>query len=81
HGAARSLEQGVPEGVIAKQLRLWGTSKDRILHAARRLGGARASSLLTDALETDVAQKSGLGTPERALERLSLKFCAAMSPK
>lgn len=76
HGASRGLRAGMNTWDLAKTLRIWGPSKDSILAAARRIEPDTASELLKAAVEADMAQKSGLGRPERALEMLAVKFAS-----
>jgi DNA polymerase III delta subunit len=74
--AAGALADGANEGQAASAAKLWGESRGPILSAARRAGPAGARRLLRAAVRADVAQKSGLGRPDRVLERLALDFVA-----
>ncbi len=71
HSAAALAAQGVSDGQIAKELRLWGESTIPILRAARKIGEIRAAALLHQAIYTDFQMKSGgAPDPERALAGL-----------
>jgi DNA polymerase III delta subunit len=74
HGCAEGLSAGMHPQGLAKTLRLWGPSKDAILAKAKALGPARSAQLLREAVAADRAQKTGLGRPERTLERLAIRF-------
>lgn len=80
HVASRALRARVPPGEVAKVLRLWGPSRDRILSCARAMEPATAAELLRLAVEADAAQKSGLGRPQRILERVAIRFASAIGP-
>jgi DNA polymerase III delta subunit len=77
HGASRSLRQGAKPGELFKPLKLWGSSGEAVLAAARRTDPGRALSLLRAAVRADARQKSGFGEPERTLEMLVLEFAGA----
>ena len=69
HDAARMLGEGAAEGVVAKQVKLWGPSMGPTLKAARTLGPTRAARLFHSAVELDRRSKSGLaGELPRTLE-------------
>ena len=71
HSAAALAAQGVSDGQIAKDLRLWGESTIPILRVARKIGETRAATLLHQAIQTDFQMKSGgAPDPERALAGL-----------
>ncbi len=76
HGMAAGLKAGVPAGVLAKELKLWGGGAAMVEQVARRVTPAVAAELLRECVETDSKQKSGVGEPERLLERLALRFAA-----
>ncbi len=76
HAAARGVASGVNPHQIAKELRLWGPSKDAVLAVAHRLDPGEARGLLEACIAGDRAGKSGVGRPERTLERLALRFAA-----
>ncbi|MEM9167664.1 MAG: DNA polymerase III subunit delta [Planctomycetota bacterium] len=72
HAACEGLSQGGSPDAIAKQLRLWGPSRDGILSAARRMQPRATAALLSMAVEADRRSKSGLGRADRLLERVAL---------
>lgn len=78
HSAASGLREGVNPVKIIASLRLWGPRKDEmvdaIMGAAKSLGPAGAADLLRACIQTDQANKSGLGDPVRNLERLTVRF-------
>ncbi len=76
HAFARGLEERIPPAQLVKILRLWGGSARAIEEAARRIGPEPAARLFREAVATDAAIKSGLGKPERRLERLALQIAS-----
>jgi len=74
--AARGLRAGVNPGVLMKDLKLWGANGEAVLGAAHRVDPKRAAALMHEAVEADVRSKTGLGEPERTLERLALRFAS-----
>ena len=76
-GASEAMGQGVNVGMISKDLKLWGASKDAILNTARRLGPAGARALFDECVAADVASKSSSVDLGIMLERLMLSFVAA----
>ncbi|MBX3388377.1 MAG: DNA polymerase III subunit delta [Phycisphaeraceae bacterium] len=74
HGAARGIRAGVNPFALAGALKLWGPSKEIILHAAGKVDPNSAADLLDACVKADVRQKTGLGEPERSAEILALKF-------
>ncbi|HED54814.1 MAG TPA: DNA polymerase III subunit delta [Phycisphaerales bacterium] len=77
HAASRALRQRQSPATIASRLKLWGPSRDAILGAARNIDPDRAGELLSLAVDADRMSKSGLGKPERLLERLTLEIAGA----
>jgi DNA polymerase III delta subunit len=76
HDAARMLSEGVPEGAVAKQIRLWGPATTPTLRAARTIGPKGAAVLFREAVDLDRRSKSGLaGELPRTLEA----FASSMS--
>lgn len=80
HAATEARAAGHSPQQTAGALKLWGPSKDAILSAAGRLDRARAAQLLSEAVQADAAQKSGLGDPIRSIERLVLRFPSLLHP-
>ncbi|MEZ6242554.1 MAG: DNA polymerase III subunit delta [Phycisphaerales bacterium] len=74
HAASRAMRSGVSPHQIAQELRLWGPSKDAVLSVAGRLDPTDARGLLDACVAGDRAGKSGLGRPQRTLERLAIRF-------
>jgi DNA polymerase-3 subunit delta len=72
HTAARELRAGTSAGQLRRDLRLFGPSGDMLLEAARRMDPAEVAQLLQQAVESDVATKSGIGHKDRNLEVLTL---------
>ncbi|CAG0962945.1 hypothetical protein PHYC_00826 [Phycisphaerales bacterium] len=79
HGASRALKQGARPADLGKPLRLWGSSGEAILNAARKTDPDRALALLRSAVRGDQRSKSGLGEPERTLEMVVLEFSRTLS--
>jgi DNA polymerase III delta subunit len=78
HSASRALKQGENAWSLAGRLRIFGTSRDQILATAGRVPPARMAAILKEAVASDLASKSGLGDPDRNLERLTLRFARAL---
>lgn len=74
HGAARGIRAGVNPFALAGALKLWGPSKEIILHAAGKIDPNKAADLLDACVKADVRQKTGVGEPERSAEILAMKF-------
>ncbi len=74
HAATRAMRSGANPHQIAKELRLWGPSKDAVLAVAGRLDPREARGLLEACIAGDRAGKSGVGRPQRTLERLAIRF-------
>jgi len=73
HTVAQLSAQGVAPRSLSKPLRLWGETGDRIIEVARRSDPGIFARLLDRAVRTDLANKSGLGEPDRNLEALTLQ--------
>jgi len=82
HLAARGIQAGVAVADMDKALKVfgWGEAKTRqlaqIAAAAKSAGVPAAARLLSAAVASDAAGKSGLGDPVRNLEVLTVKFVA-----
>jgi DNA polymerase III delta subunit len=73
HDAARLLGEGTAEGVVAKQVKLWGPSQAPTIRAAKILGSTRAAQLFREAIDLDRRSKSGLaGELPRTLEAFAM---------
>jgi DNA polymerase III subunit delta len=76
HAMAVAKAQRTPPAEAVKALKLWGPAKDALVRLAPRLRPARTRRLLRACIEADKGLKSGLGDPERVLERLGIAFAA-----
>lgn len=79
HAASAGMAAGVPTGVLEKSLRLWGPAKFAVLDAAKRIPPATLAGLLHDAVDADVAGKTGQGDETRGLECLIIRFASAIA--
>jgi DNA polymerase-3 subunit delta len=79
HAASAGMAAGVPAGVLEKELRLWGPSKFAVLDAAKRVPPAGLAVVLREAIDADVAGKTGQGDEVRGLERLVVRFASAVA--
>ena len=80
HDAARLLADGVAEGAVAKQVRLWGPSTAPTMRAARVLGPERAARMFALAIDLDRRSKSGLaGELSRTLEAFACELGGALA--
>ncbi|MEM7229639.1 MAG: DNA polymerase III subunit delta [Planctomycetota bacterium] len=77
--ASRLREEKMPAATVAKQLKLWGPSKNAILGFAEQIDPQTASRLFHAAIETDRNGKSGIGLPARSLEALTVQIADSMS--
>ncbi len=75
---AEGFKQGVSAQMLAKEMKLWGPSRDPILHAARSMGPRRARALFDTCLDADRSMKSSGADPVRRLERLAIAYAAAL---
>ncbi|MCC7389190.1 MAG: DNA polymerase III subunit delta [Phycisphaerales bacterium] len=76
HGMAVANAQRVNLQAAAGKLKLWGASRDPLMQLAPSLRPRRTQALLRACVEADRGLKSGLGEPQRVLERLGLRFAA-----
>jgi DNA polymerase-3 subunit delta len=72
HAASRLVERGEHPAAVAKTLKLWGETREDILHLARDLGPGPLAQLLRAAIETDWRNKRGYGESTRSLEALAV---------
>ncbi|MCA9303922.1 MAG: DNA polymerase III subunit delta [Phycisphaerales bacterium] len=77
-GIAEGMKQGVPVQTLAKEMKLWGPSRDPILQAARAMGPARARGLFDACIDADRSMKSSGTDPVRRLERLAVEYSRAL---
>jgi DNA polymerase-3 subunit delta len=73
HTVAQLRRQGVSMRTLIQSHRLWGATGERIIEVARRSDPGVFARLLERAVRTDLANKSGLGEPDRNLEALTLQ--------
>ena len=80
HGVGAGFAGGASQAALDANLKLWGSSKMKILSIARRAEPAKLADLLREAVEADFAAKSG-GTRDeaRALERLAVRFASVIN--
>lgn len=76
-GLSAAKAQGRDARSAAKDLKIWGPGQQEMLRAAGRMSPGEAQRLLARAIDADAAQKSGLGRPDRVLERLALRMTRA----
>lgn len=81
HVAACGLASNIPLNAIIPALKVWGPNSQpmisAIMNAGRASGPVRSARLLASCIQTDAANKSGLGDPVRNLERLTVRFVAS----
>jgi DNA polymerase-3 subunit delta len=78
HAASWALKQGENPWQLAGKLKLWGPGKDAVLAAAKKANPTHVARLLNAAIEADRRSKSGLGTFDRNLERLTLRLTQSL---
>lgn len=76
-GVSEGMAQGLNPNTVAKELKLWGPSRDPIMRLARKLGPSRARDLLDASIRADMNIKRSVD-PTRTLEILALRFAAAV---
>jgi DNA polymerase III delta subunit len=79
-GLSAAAAQGLDARTAARELKVWGPGQHELMAVAGRTDPARARRLLAQAIDADAAQKSGLGRPDRVLERLAITMCAVCAP-
>jgi len=79
HGAAQGHALKMNPFAVTKAMKLWGSSKDAILGAGARISPDAARRLYSAAIEADARGKSGLGDPERQVERLTVQIAGALA--
>jgi DNA polymerase III delta subunit len=77
-GVSEGMAHGMNPNAVAKELKLWGPSRDPIMRLARKLGPARARALFDASIKADMDLKRSVGEPSRTLELLALRFAAAV---
>lgn len=61
-------QSGIPEGVIGKELKLWGPRQQLFMGVLRRMDPKSLAATFDDVLEADRRSKSGFGNSRRNLE-------------
>ena len=75
-GVSEGMAQGLNGNAVAKELKLWGPSRDPIMRLARKIGPQRSRELLDASIKVDMSIKRSTD-PIRALEILALRFAQA----
>jgi DNA polymerase III subunit delta len=75
-GASHAARKRINPFHVAKVLKLWGPSKDAVLHAASTTDPAAARRVLDACVKADARSKSGLTDADAAVERLAIDFAA-----
>jgi len=79
HAASAGMRAGVPAPSLEKALKLWGPAKFAVLETAKRVPPERLAALVHDAVDADVAGKTGQGDEVRGLERLAVRFASVVA--
>jgi DNA polymerase III delta subunit len=74
HAASRAMKQGVSPGALRGPLKLWGSSEQAILGAARQASPERALALFRECTEGLTRSRSSLGDVDSVIERLAVRF-------
>jgi DNA polymerase-3 subunit delta len=78
HAGSQLFRRGVDSGRVAKEIKLWGEGRNRILSLAGSIDPARLAQLLRTCIETDWRSKSGIGQGPRSLEALTVLVTDSM---
>lgn len=81
YAARRMFDAGQSEGTIRSQLRLWGASAAPLLAAARRARAVDLAELVNECLRAAHRPRTSLGTSERAVENLAVRFLLVLGPR
>ena len=76
-GVSEGAASGENLNTVAKELKLWGPSRDAIMRLSRKISVARARELLDASVRADMDIKRS-ADPGRTLEVLALRFAAAV---
>lgn len=74
-GVSEGAANGENLNTVAKDLKLWGPSRDAIMRLARRVSPARARALLDASIRADMDIKRS-ADPVRTLEIMALRFAS-----
>lgn len=77
-GVARGLAAREAPPAIFSRVKLWGSSGEAVMAAARRLRPSATADLFQAAVDADRRQKSGQGDPVHILEGLTLRFASVL---
>ena len=77
--AAMMKQAGTPDGVIAKELKLWGPRLQLFMGVLRRMDRQALLSAFDDVLEADRRSKSGLGNAHRNIECFCVRLADTLS--
>ncbi len=80
HALSRGIKEGENPHSIAGTMKLWGSSKDSMIAAAKRFPPVAFARLLHDAVAADSRQKSSSTDAVCALEVLTLRFASVFAP-
>ncbi|MCC6907681.1 MAG: DNA polymerase III subunit delta [Phycisphaerales bacterium] len=78
YAARRLFDAGQNERVVCSQLRLWGPSVSALLSAARRCTATDLAELMRECLRAVHRPRQSLGTSERAVEQLAVRFLSVL---
>ena len=67
-------QAGMPDGVIGKELKLWGPRQQLFMGVLRRMDPKSLAGTFDDVLEADRRSKSGLGSSRRNLECFCIRL-------
>ena len=79
NSASDMLDNGVSQGEIRKNLKLFGEGGNQILAKARTLNSDCLTNLFTEAVAVDFKTKTGLLEGTNGLEYLTLKVCETLA--
>jgi DNA polymerase III delta subunit len=71
---SRAMAGGLNPFQAAGRAKVWGSSRDAMLSAAKRLGPGGTATVLREAVRADANQKTGVGDPQRTLELMALRL-------
>lgn len=81
YAAGRLLKEGQHERSIVGRLRIFGSAAGATMNAARRVPSPLAARLTAESLRAAHRARQGLGSPERAVEIMALRFVSAVAPR
>jgi DNA polymerase-3 subunit delta len=74
HGLSAGIRAKMNPFSLMKPLKLWGSMMEVVTPAATRTDPHSAAAVLAACIQSDLRQKTGLGSPERSLEITALTF-------